>query len=214
MPNHVYCTITPNTEKGQKALKKVFEDTQSPDNRGGWLEVLRRMPDEIRETRSPNLDQRSQELMKIKYGASDWYDWALNSWNTKWGAYDQDWEGDSLHFTTAWSPVHLHLIEELCEHIQDDVFYYWEEEQGFGAEITTKDFKVDVNDEYDIPEFGDQIVVQSDDYTNEYWELEIPYYKLGQEYPTGYYANGVIEQDYISHEEMKKLLKSKKAELI
>lgn len=172
------------------------------------------MPDEIRETRSPNLDQRSQELMKIKYGATDWYNWALNAWNTKWGAYDQEWDEGSLHFTTAWSPVHLHLIEELCELIQDDVFYYWEEEQGFGAEVMTKDFKIDENDEYDLPKFGDQIVVKRDEYTDEYWELETPYYKLGKEYPTGYYANGIVEEDYISHKEMIRLLKSKKVELI
>lgn len=213
MPNHVYCSITPNTEKGQKALKKVYEYTESINSRGGWLEMVERMPDELRETTSPNRnpDDNQSKLLRLKYGADDWYFWALKNWDTKWGAYDQEWEGGSLRFTTAWSPVYLHLIEKLCELIQDDVFYYWEEEQGFGAEVDTKNLKVCQNDEYGLPDWGDEVLVKIDEYTDEYWELETPYYKLGHEYPTGYYANGVVEQDYISHEDMKELRKIKRA---
>jgi len=212
MPNHVYCSITPNTEKGQKALKKIVKFTETINSRGGWLEIIKRMPDELRETTSPNRDQYQAKLMKLEYGAKDWYDWALINWNTKWGAYDQEWDGDSLRFTTAWSPVHLHLIEKLCEYIQDDVFYWWEEEQGFGAEVETINFEVHTNDGYDIPDWGDEVLVTTGEYKEEYWELKTPYYKLGHDYPTGYYANGVVEQEYLSHEDMKELLKTKKAE--
>lgn len=61
-----------------------------------------------------------------KYGAANWYDWAIQNWGTKWGTYclEQEWrfsvaetEGEhigtlSIRFQSAWSPATL-IIQRL-----------------------------------------------------------------------------------------------------
>jgi len=98
------------------------------------------MPEALRESQSPTRIVSEAEYIKAKaevrpagcghpitqamadeftakYGATNWYDWAVANWSTKWGAYDADDEfatandlnGPNLratiNFTTAWSPA-------------------------------------------------------------------------------------------------------------
>lgn len=44
-----------------------------------------------------------------EYGATDWYDWHINNWGTKWNAYEAKLLNDnSIGFQTAWStPVDI-----------------------------------------------------------------------------------------------------------
>lgn len=57
----------------------------------------------------------------VKYGASDWYDWCVEHWGTKWNAFDTSikWRKNFykkaccyLSFSTAWTPPSP-LIEEI-----------------------------------------------------------------------------------------------------
>ena len=69
------------------------------------------MPEELRNTVSPS---PSNESLVEKYGASDWYQWAVNNWGTKWDVsvdscdVSENDKGDpvsaTLWFDTAWSP--------------------------------------------------------------------------------------------------------------
>jgi hypothetical protein len=74
------------------------------------------MPEELRDTVSPPRppynagthaltlwQQRQAELLK-KYGAADWYDWAVQNWGTKWDADAVQQEECGYSFDTAWSP--------------------------------------------------------------------------------------------------------------
>lgn len=76
------------------------------------------MPEELRNTTSPS---PTNESLVEKYGASDWYSWALDNWGTKWDiadAYVNVDKSDSNNawasFETAWSPplqFYYHLID-------------------------------------------------------------------------------------------------------
>jgi hypothetical protein len=54
-------------------------------------------------------DPEEAKALMEKYGATDWYQWHLNNWGTKWNAYDVDNEPETIEgglryrFDTAWS---------------------------------------------------------------------------------------------------------------
>lgn len=50
----------------------------------------------------------------IKYGYTDWYDWCIANWGTKWNAYDFYRYDFDFEFNTAWSAPHP-VIEKLAK---------------------------------------------------------------------------------------------------
>ena len=56
---------------------------------------------------------------KEKHGATDWYQWCIKHWGTKWNAYSvvagkTDDREATIHFETAWSPP-LPVLDELSK---------------------------------------------------------------------------------------------------
>jgi hypothetical protein len=119
MPNWVFTTI--KTDKSnEEFVKSVIEG-------GGICQYYMPMPEEIRNTNSPNriisdeehaikeaLGQTTEETthftkhyqtqkmvdeLDAKYNASNWYDWAHLFWGTKWGdcQLSYDIDGDELY---------------------------------------------------------------------------------------------------------------------
>jgi len=52
-----------------------------------------------------------------EHGYTDWYNWSISNWDTKWNAYDcwGDEDSDYIEFLTAWSPPEaiLHKLSEM-----------------------------------------------------------------------------------------------------
>jgi hypothetical protein len=81
------------------------------------------MPDELRNSTSPNDKENSEANIK-KYGYADWYAFAVDQWGTKWdfGSEHDLIDGGFLNgcpalefaFDTAWSPP-IPLYEKLVE---------------------------------------------------------------------------------------------------
>lgn len=78
-----------------------------------------------------------QELI-AKHGASNWYDWCIKHWGTKWNASYSEVEEDTDYlcytFDTAWSPP-----EGICEALRerypeaDITWFYREDGQQFAG---------------------------------------------------------------------------------
>lgn len=98
-------------------------------------------PVELTEMSSPVSDPNiSAENIK-KYGSSDWYDWNVNNWGTKWDVDNPGHEvfGETVtaSFDTAWSPpieFYEHL-KELGYTVRATYFEYdfagvWTDEDG------------------------------------------------------------------------------------
>lgn len=105
------------------------------------------------------------EYLEDYFTGQNWYNWNIANWGVKWDAkvdetaVDQLDKGDlangkyyvSYRFETAWgAPNEVFVaLAEKYPHLEFDI--EWEEEQGFGAELSAVDGEVSVVREWDIP---------------------------------------------------------------
>lgn len=89
-----------------------------------------------------------------KYGAGDWYEWALKNFGTKWNAYDAEEVqairgGLIFRFHTAWSPPSQWLATTAKQFPKLKFIDYWKDEDEDCGKITlyTKDSELQVEDE-------------------------------------------------------------------
>jgi hypothetical protein len=88
---------------------------------------------------------------------TNWYNWNNENWGCKWDAGDGDvgWlDEDTLQITfqTPWD-CPRGVVAAIAEQYSHLVFsWVYEEEQGWGGELTLKDGEVIVDEEWDIPD--------------------------------------------------------------
>jgi hypothetical protein len=105
MPN--WCNNTVEIYHEDPAM---IERVRKAFNGDGLLQEFIPCPAELHEHEAPSRDaERTQRFME-QYGASDWYNWQVQNWGTKWdvnadGQPAQDIEGGLiLSFDSAWAP--------------------------------------------------------------------------------------------------------------
>jgi len=120
MPN--WCFNTINVSGPRHEVKKFLKAVSSnQENRHLDFNGVVPMPEEIRDTNSPNLNEELSKILIKKYGSEDWYSWTLKNWGTKWNpecldGWDETFseENKTLDITincqTAWSPPTEFLI--------------------------------------------------------------------------------------------------------
>ncbi len=110
MPNWCNNTIVVKGDADKiDALKKAVIDHK-------MLDHMMPMPKELKDSEKYPADGSERPDLVAKYGASCWYDWAVNNWQTKWDTGVEDETsiseedlGDgrkqiSFWFDSAWSP--------------------------------------------------------------------------------------------------------------
>ena len=145
MPNWVLNRITTKKEHFAE-LKKI--------SKTGIARYYKPMPEELKNTRAPqkitkNNTQEDIDQIIMKYGVSDWYDWAVSNWGTKWGCCENEIENDEYWYKTAWAPLSLDLIKMLSKDIPE-FNYTWEEEQGFGQDWVCKNGQLKMIKEWGV----------------------------------------------------------------
>jgi hypothetical protein len=145
MPNHVYHTLTLSDESQEPIVLEAIKLN------GGLAQYFKPMPDEMRDTASPTFvvddeqkvdahhitQQRHDELVD-KYGYDNWYDWAVNNWNTKWGTYSHEYDSGlmQLTFSTAWSPMGEDIMKMMSDKFKGSLLHLVEESGEFDKEFT------------------------------------------------------------------------------
>ena len=170
MPNHVFTSIEFNNLTPKQEVKLQY----IANTKNGLCGYYRPMPDDIRNTSSPTRVVSQREYNKImkqsqdppfqfkpitkkmqvelntKYGVDNWYDWAFKNWGTKWGCYDNEIDGETLRFSTAWGLFDISILDKLAEDFPDFNLHF-EEEQGWGGSIEYVNGEFHSMDEYDAP---------------------------------------------------------------
>lgn len=167
MPNHVFTSIAFNN----LSVKQKEKLNEIANTHNGLCGYYRPMPDELRYTTKPTWVVSQREYNKImkqnlgepypitkkmqvelntKYGVDNWYDWAQKNWGTKWGCYDNEIDGETLRFSTAWGLFDISILDKLAEDFPEFNLHF-EEEQGWGGSIEYVNGEFHSMEEYDAP---------------------------------------------------------------
>lgn len=105
MPN--WCSNTLNLTHEDPAM---IARAKTSFAEGRFLDEFIPVPAELKDTTSPNLDEKSADQLQAKYGATDWYGFCTGRWGTKWDVGDPSGVDSytdhelNLYFDSAWSP--------------------------------------------------------------------------------------------------------------
>ena len=135
MPNWCENSVTFTHEDPQQIQRLV-----AAYNEGTLFNEFMPLPEDLRETTSPTpeADLDKAALLIEKHGFSNWYDWQVSNWGTKW---DISTNGDTVdvvegantvdvYFNTAWSPP-LGWYEHMEELGFSITAYYYEMGMSF-----------------------------------------------------------------------------------
>lgn len=89
-----------------------------------------------------------------RYGACCWYDWAYETWGTKWNAVEKDVFGGSVFFLTAWHPPVPWMLKasKKFPSLEFDCFYV-DEEPAFAGRVIVKSGEIIKKREIDPYEY-------------------------------------------------------------
>lgn len=113
MPN--WCQNTLVLQHEDPAMIKRAEDAFA---RGEFCQEFVPCPAELKDTTSPNRDEGQADILREKFGYSDWYAFQVNEWGTKWDFGSSDGINEVtenelvVYFDSAWSPP-VTLMEKL-----------------------------------------------------------------------------------------------------
>ena len=180
MPNYCDNTLRVHAKGDVLKLAKslIFKDSEPKESNFSFT-CAKPMPEEIRHTNSPNRVISDEEYaqrvkdgttteepgglftahynteaqlynFRTKYGATNWYDWAVLHWGTKWDAdayaISEDDNSIVVHFSTAWSPP-AEWFETFCGKFHNEAITieleYSEEGMGFAGRYTFCDGEID-----------------------------------------------------------------------
>lgn len=88
---------------------------------------------------------------------NNWYNFQSDKWGTKWDACEAQLEDESsthltYRFDTAWSPPEPVFEAMVNQFPTLDFSFWWEEEQGFGAELSGSGGELTLTKEWNSPE--------------------------------------------------------------
>lgn len=229
MPNWVYTNMNVRGDKEQLkefsnliSTKPFFvpeDDWKEEHTRFSFHSFITPPEDKYDEYHSENGSGPNGPYGNTEY---NWYNWNISNWDTKWDACnpgvhrwlddDQELKGIDISFETAWgAPGSIFLA--MAEKFPKLSFsIWWEEEQGFGAELSASNGDVVVDREWDIPSCHQDFVDQDkechceteDD--QDYWFSDCPRKKKKQ------YVVATVTRRVITAESAEVAIEAAKAE--
>jgi len=138
--------ITAKTPEQMELLNRIVNRTEDE----GVFDIIRPLPEILRDSVSPtpyNLDSVQRNVMIAQTGHTNWYDWQVAHWGTKWDIdpFTEEFDGTtlSLSFDSAWCPP-IEIYEYLVEQGFEVSANYYEPGMCFAGEwVNGDDFCID-----------------------------------------------------------------------
>ena len=135
MPN--WCTNTLVIQGDPEDMEQLVRIVEG-DSTSFSLSSVIKMPEELKDQSSPVRDEVVGKSNLEKYGAKDWYDWAVKNWSTKWDV-DARIVSDitspmlpglrtiTYEFDSAWTPP-LNVYDVLAARFPNtNIYSFWDE---------------------------------------------------------------------------------------
>lgn len=161
MPNWCENRLT-ISHKDKDVLDNLMAQVRADEDER-LFQYIKPMPEELRDT----VKGTGDEKQTTKYdGYTNWYDWSLANWGTKWDSCHLSWsqiDDNTVEFSfdTAWSPP-FGVYEELAQQEFQVEAYYVEYGMMFAGEwhcdadgLVSDDYSDDIS-EY-VPEGVDEV---------------------------------------------------------
>ena len=133
MPNHVIHRLYIHGDNEQD-VKSFIRGKAAID-----FDKIIPMPEELEDTPAPTPMETEDDINKHhelmqKWGASNWYDWRLSNWDTKWNAYEVNKYDNVVEFQTAWSTPYA-IFVKLSELFPDVLVSVRYSDEDFGHNV-------------------------------------------------------------------------------
>jgi len=162
MPNWCYNYLQISVDNNKQLEKVIQSITNNSEQLFDFNRIIE-CPEELTESKAPNT--KNPDEMKAKYGLSDWYEWRVFNWGTKWNASEIELTLESnaiqIGFHTAWSPP-TPVIKKIAEMFPfASITLKWEEESGYYGEseyengVMVSEFDSEMDCAYRIKNWGD-----------------------------------------------------------
>ncbi len=158
MPNYVFNKLTVSGPAGEVRAFcwKAWGSEKIPLEANNFIP----MPEEIRTTEAPNRNATQAQELYRQYGASDWREWSIKNWGTKWGAIadgecrEIDENELQYEFCTANSPFNEHLMQRMSKEFPGLSLNldYREYETGFYGAIAANAGRITPSGTYHVDE--------------------------------------------------------------
>lgn len=150
MPNHITNIIT------FQAKEEELREALKGENGAVDFNSIIAMPTALKGTESPcRLDKAEQKELMNRYGATDWYDWSIKNWGTKWNAYRILDEQGLIEFETAWSTPSP-IFEKLAKTIKGCKFTVEYADEDIGRNCGTFTCSYEDGCELEYPEDSEE----------------------------------------------------------
>ena len=142
MPN--WCNNNLRLEHTDPAMIQRFV---AAFKKGEAMQEFLPCPQELRDSPAPFRGDDADALIE-KYGASDWYNWCVNNWGTKWDIGGDDFLIDEVDtntvrvsFDSAWAPP-VNFYEHLAAIGFNLEAMYYEPGMAFAGTVTSSDGEI------------------------------------------------------------------------
>jgi len=151
MPNWCANSCRLTAPQDNPMLGKILEELKKGKD-AEWFQAVKPVPQPLKDAiaRHGPLTEEGQELVK-QFGHSNWYDYCVAKWGTKWDAnidrYETEGNSIFVYFDTAWAPPEGIYAAMEAAGIQVEATYI---EQGMGYMGYRRD---GIDHMFDMPEY-------------------------------------------------------------